>query len=62
MDGPTHVIQKTFLFKNALNKVNVETLPFGFIGEKIQVTKEPNKYFSVLSPFLCNKISPDWPI
>jgi archaellin len=38
---------RNLIFKNALNKVNVETLLFGFIGEKIQVTKEPNKAFSI---------------
>lgn len=44
--------ERQMLYKNAQNKVEVETLPNGFIGYRIQVTKENNVAISIPRVFL----------
>lgn len=40
-------IDRQLLYKNALNKVETETLPAGFIGHKIEVSSEKNVAFEI---------------
>lgn len=40
-------IDRSLLFKNASNKIDLETLPNGFVGYKIQVSKDKNIAFKI---------------
>lgn len=40
-------IDRTLLFKNASNKINVETLPVGFVGYRIRVSKGSDVAFKI---------------
>jgi len=40
-------IDRTLLFKNASNKIEVETLPTGFVGYHIRVTSQKNVAFKI---------------
>lgn len=40
-------IDRSLQFKNASNKVETETLPVGFVGDKIKVTREKNTAFTI---------------
>jgi len=45
-------IDSQVLYKNAMNKVNVETLPDGFVGYKIRITDEKSVAFKISKVFL----------
>lgn len=40
-------IDRTLLFKNASNKIEIETLPVGFVGYRIKVSKESDVAFKI---------------
>jgi len=40
-------IDRTMLFKNASNKIDVETLPIGFVGYRIRVTSQNDVAFKI---------------
>jgi hypothetical protein len=40
-------IDRSLLFKNASNKIDLETLPNGFVGYKVQVSKNKNIAFKI---------------
>lgn len=40
-------IDRNLIYKNAINKVNVETLPVGFVGYKINVSDAKNTAFKI---------------
>lgn len=40
-------LDRNLLYKNAFNKANIETLPVGFVGYKIEVSQEKNIAFKI---------------